>query len=1840
MAAPAQAADLYWNPTTGGSGTWDTTSTLWKNEWSSGPNTVWNNTYNDNAIFRGGVTGDITVHGGGISVQNITIGASDETANLYTFSSGTITLSGTTPNIIGVTNSTDNAIVNSVLSGTNLFFNNTTGPDWIDGISQSRGSGNLILTASNNLSGTVNVGGYNQGSGALRITNSGALGTATVEVNGQFCTTHLDLDGSGGNLTISNTIILHGRGNPHGSNLTQELVNVAGNNSITSGTSGLQIMSGGADFLIQSDSGKLTINCNIINNTGNSNARYFYLRGAGEGEVTGNVGINGTGTGPFYLIKTGSGTWTLSGSNSYSGDTTVDAGVLRLKNSHALPATSAAVIASGGGNTGRIELDGSSSPLTLSHTITLQGRSSTDYAHLANYYGPNTINGDISLVEGGQYYLIQSNANTLTLNNIKNNSTYTGTRNLNFSGAGNIVVNGVIGGSGSASNPNDISVIKSGSGTLTLSGTNTYQGDTTISAGILQLGGENLLPYGSGKGNVSLSSSSAILELNDYNVSINGLNGTAGSVRNSSGNIRTFTLGNDNVNCNYAGTIDGKVTLSKVGTGIQILTGTNTFTGPVNFNGGLINAATLNNLGNGSDLNFNSGGLQFNGVFDPSVRTMTFQAGGATLDTQTNNITLANPIGNDGPGGLRKLGAGTLTIAAATYWGDTTINDGMLKLGSDYAITYGGKVNLYSASAILEMNNYNAYFGGLNGTSGSVRNSGSDVMYLYLDVSNGNCNYAGTIEGNLELEKWGLDTQILSGSNTYTGGTEIYMGELQLGSDNPLPYGPGKGFGVRLDTWYQQFPVSILEMNGHTLNINGLWCSSEGIAGIVRNSGGSNTFTLGHNDADGVCDGGTIDGNLALVKVGAGVQILAGINTYNGATTISGGWLVVTNLNNGGTGSGIGSSSNDAGNLIIDGGALMYIGDVNSTTDRLFTLTQNGGALDASGEEYYGAGVVSFTNTGSVLFSGSGARELALYGTNTGNNTLAPSIGDGAGGSTSLAKDGPGTWLLTGTNTYTGGTIIYDGTLVAKKAMSLPGYNASGKVTVNAGATLAVRAGAATGEWAASEINTLQSSAVFNSGAFLGIDTTSDNFSYSNVIGGILGLTKQGTNTLMLTASNTYTGGTIINAGTLKLSGGDDRLATTGAITLNGGVLDLDFNTQHTSGIVNFQGGTVQNGTLVNTGTDYNFQAGTVSAILAGSVGVGLTKTTSGTLTLTASNSYIGATTISGGILEVGVLNNGGTPSGVGSSSHDAGNLIINGGTLRYSGTSNSTDRLFTVTENGGALDASGAGAVSLTSTGSVLSSGSGARTLTLAGTNTGNNTFATSIVDGTNGTTSLVKSGTGTWVLTGTSGYTGGTTISAGTLKLSSGNDRLSTTGAIMITGGILDLGGNSQYTSGVVIFGGVLGLGAKSQHPYGDTVFEGGIVQNGTYIVTGSDKYDGRSGWVLVDLQGDAGLTKTTTGILILSASNSYTGITKIKGGILSVSILADGGPNRNSGIGASSSDASNLVLNGGTLQYTGPAVSTNRAFQLGLNPLAGALDASGSGAVNWTYTGTMGFFGDDTIARALTLTGTNTGDNTLAAIIGNVCSDPDAKTSLVKSNIGKWVLSGFNTYSGGTTISGGVLSVGSDVNLGDPAGSVTFNGGKLAATSAVSMSRPITINATGGGIDTAGNVVEITGAQNTTWGAGTLTVDGANGGELKLNRTGGTVSVDPAAVLQINAGAKVELTGTPATKSGSNFLKIINNSLTSLLVSDTTAQEVGAITGTGTTEVAANATLIVSSISQTHISIGSHAKLIVRPSGSGPLSDGADLTSITPAPEPSTWAMLMLAAMGLGIYRHRRR
>ena len=353
-------------------------------------------------------------------------------------------------------------------------------------------------------------------------------------------------------------------------------------------------------------------------------------------------------------------------------------------------------------------------------------------------------------------------------------------------------------------------------------------------------------------------------------------------------------------------------------------------------------------------------------------------------------------------------------------------------------------------------------------------------------------------------------------------------------------------------------------------------------------------------------------------------------------------------------------------------------------------------------------------------------------------------------------------------------------------------------------------------------------------------------------------------------------------------------------------------------------------------------------------------------------------------------------------------------------------------------------------------------------------NTAPGTVIQGTQGG-ALNKTGGGIIAVATASTYDGPTNVLAGAFRVRVANAFPTTTALTVASGATFDLNNLAQQVGSLAgagdvnISGGTLTVGNSTSTNFTGRFTEAAYAGNG-----------GIGGKV----------TKVGSGTLTVGSNSFYSGATTISGGTLSISKLTDGGvngftitttaastsatvsdatglaigmtiTNRNlvlgttitnipgttitlsspanltvaanaaaagfsSSIGISPSAATNLVLDGGTLQYTGPAASTNRLFTLTQN--GGALDASGTGAVNFSNTGSMGFGG--TTARTLTLTGSNTGPNTLAAIIGDVSTGN--ATSVTKSGAGTWVLSGANTFTGPTTISAGTLAAGATNTL----------------------------------------------------------------------------------------------------------------------------------------------------------------------------------------------------------------
>ena len=247
--------------------------------------------------------------------------------------------------------------------------------------------------------------------------------------------------------------------------------------------------------------------------------------------------------------------------------------------------------------------------------------------------------------------------------------------------------------------------------------------------------------------------------------------------------------------------------------------------------------------------------------------------------------------------------------------------------------------------------------------------------------------------------------------------------------------------------------------------------------------------------------------------------------------------------------------------------------------------------------------------------------------------------------------------MLTASNSYAGGTTVSAGTLEVAGTASLPGFATAGKLAVASGGMVAVGAGGS--GWTAANIASLVSSngSGFAAGSGLGIDTTAGNFSYASNIAGSMGLAKLGSNSLVLTGSDAYSGGTTVAAGTLQV--GNAAALGSGGLAVNGGLVDLDGNSI-TVASLSGSGGAISDLSAGARATLLSLnQSGATTfagAVLDGPhTPLGFSKSGTGAILMTGSNSYSGSTTVNQGGLVVNgslaspvVVNSGGTLGGTG----------------------------------------------------------------------------------------------------------------------------------------------------------------------------------------------------------------------------------------------------------------------------------------------------------------------------------------------------------------------------------------------------------------------------------------------------------------------------------------------------------------------------------------------------------------------------------------------------------------
>ncbi len=1161
------------------------------------------------------------------------------------------------------------------------------------------------------------------------------------------------------------------------------------------------------------------------------------------------------------------------------------------------------------------------------------------------------------------------------------------------------------------------------------------------------------------EGSVTVSGAGSRWEVSDYGITLG--NYGVGSLTIENGGL-VHSPGSIDLGTSSA-TASGTLTMNGTAGNLAVLETWGVFAGAgtasVSIDGGLLRA-TDNNAG-------------FFSYF--GTRTISLGANGLVFDTNGHAIGIDPRL--VGLGFLTKEGEGVLTLAGENaYSGGTTISAGTLALGdggntgsilgdvtnnaalafnrSDsviFAATISGTGQvLQKGSGTTILTGTNTYLGGTAITNGTLQlGAGGTTGTILGDVVNNGefafnhsdvLLFAGTISGSGVVRQLGAGTVILTGENTYTGGTVIDAGTLQIG-------------------------------NGGTTG---------SVVGGITNNG-----VLALDRSDTLALGSLISGSGSLQQIGSGTTNLSGANSYAGATIISDGTLRIngdqsaatglTSVLAGGTlgGSGIvgGSVFVDNGGTIAPGnspGTLTINGDLTLSSGSLldFEFGQAnvaGGTLNdlievkgdltldgtinvttASGGSF-GAGLYRVVNYGGTLIDNgleigtlpSGATAFVQTSVNgqvnlVNTNGQLLNFWDGASGGKfdGQITGGGGIWQASGGNDnwaladgsinagysdgalaiFTGaaGTVTLDDSLGVINASGLQ-FAADGYVLTGDSLTLTapqstIRVGDGTGAGAAYVAT---------------IDT---------VIDGSAALVKTDLGTLVLFGPNTYTGGTAIDGGTLRIASDANLGAAAGGLSLDGGALNTTASFS-TGRAVDLAG---NGGFVTDAGTTLTL-AGLVSG--AG----GLTKAGDGTLILANANSYAGATQV------------------------EAGTLLVNGDQSAASGLT------------------------------SVLSGA----TLSGIGTIGGN----VALADG-----ATLSPGTGG----------AGTLTIAGDLSLASGSNLDFAFGAANVAGGALNdlvnVGGDLTLDGTIAIStsaGGSFDVGVYRVFNYDGSLTDDGLEIGAT--PAGSHLTVQTSVAGQVNLVNSAGLTLNFWDGAAGPKSNSV-----IDGGtgVWQNSAGNDNWTNANGTPNGSFADGSFAVFGG-----TGGTVTVDDSL--------GGVAVSGMqfAASGYTITG-------DAIALTQPTTIIRVGDGSTAGAgyTANIASALTGDAQIVKTDAGTLVLSGTNTYTGGTRINGGIMQIASDGNLGAAAGAVTLDGGTLATSADISSNREVqaigagsiaTANATTftltGPITGAGDLTKsglgalvLTGnsaafSGTATVSTGTLAVDGRLGGSLAVAAEG---------------------------------------------------------------------------------------------------------------------------------------
>lgn len=1360
-----------------------------------------------------------------------------------------------------------------------------------------------------------------------------------------------------------------------------------------------------------------------------------------------------------------------------------------------------------------------------------------------------------------------------------------------------------------------------------------------------------------------------------------------------------------------------------------------------------------------------------------TTATWTGQTGPGAASTSWDNTTAnwANAAGN----GSATFASGTITVSVQTtqqqgnaIFGDTNPQYG-IHLNSSLGSTQQVLVQSAGVSA------YSTIF-----TNTGAANGGVD----YVIGDNGSSTVG--INGSTGLTLSGNGTNLggsvtLTGANSFSGSVRVNLGQLNIA--NAAALGSSAGVTVGGVTAESGAALALERINGSTLTKVGLTVSNStgipltlygngiGGTGALVNLAGNNAYagpitlasaTAIGSDSTTTGDQLTLSGGLnmglsnALTFLGPGTTTLSttaftasygGTGQTGGTVTLTGGGTLALNFAAGGVSSNLLVSTSP---LAVAGGTLSIAGLSSGSSQTLASLSVGSGATEISDTSNGSSSTLTFTSP-SLSRSVGGTVDFTLPATGSIGFGSSPTLANGI--LSGWATIAGASWVaLSGNNlvAYSGGTAVNSNTSLSSNtnydvtgsftasgaANSLRFLNGSAATTLTLSGTVPIASGGILLPSSVPVADTISGGTLEGaSGADLVvIQNSSQPLTIASTIadnGSATGLTKSGAGALTLSNTNSYSGTTTLNAGTLNIN--NSTAIGAGTLVINGGTIDntsggpvSTTNPETWAGSFTYQGTNALSQTAgaitLTTTPTITIPSGAATLSISGNIGgsFGLQLAGSGTLLLAGNNTFTGGVTINGGTLMLGANSTGALNS---SSPNVVGFGSVSGETLNLGGNSVSVGGLSSAS-SGATVEASAA---------------SGSATLTITGV--GIDSFAGALANGGSGVLSLIKSGSGTQFLSGADSYTGSTTVNGGLLEFAADSNLPSGALITVNAGGAIADGAAIDQTFLNRVAGGSTGavaLGANSSSSLSFSGLSASLGSTGNYLFSGS-LTPGSSGYLLGGggglltlgssslLSGANSVKLENGGLVALTDTNdSYSLGTTISTGttLLISSDATSAGSNAELGL-VPASPTTNVTINGGTLelQTNSFAINSNRGIALGsgggtfdipssLTLTYGGVisDTAGStGGLSLSDTGTLILSGANSYTGATSIGnatlkaaavntlpqtsavvlgsggtlllngdsqsvgslsgGGNVTDNSSTSVIltiGNDNTSPSAfygvlsdyttsntgTLALSKVGNGETILSGLNTYSGGTTvsggtlatISGGLLSTGSlritaasgvvpEVSVGTSqtvsslttsssgSGSAVLSissGTTLTTTGALTNSGTLVVGAAGSGTGTLllQSVPTLNAGSKLQINAGTVEFDATSGSATV--KTGVTATVAAAATLQLAGTVSAFSDGSAQTPSDGQLVNIVNNGAAASgggLDVTGTNQSVGSISGSqttlgqatvynGDTVVAAGANLTASQILQNSLEVGADSTVTIRPTGNIPQSETA--------------------------------